>query len=121
MKYDNRTSRVITKAISPSFTRRYESASISLCSALSTALDNRPSKASHSSSTSRSERKLPVVFKTCVSMIKKPTISCVTENSEESGSVSGMIRSDCAYVVPFSYAELPEDMDIPCGPPGMTS
>lgn len=92
----------MTNPIKLSLTRKNESASFSFFKALSTTVVNRVSRASQSSSTSLSERKLPVVLRTCVSIMKKPTISCVTENKLERDNVSGMMRSDCAYAYDVS-------------------
>ena len=58
------TSSVIIKAIKSSFTRKKDSASVSCLRATSSALLRRSTIASHSSSTSRADLNVPVVFKT---------------------------------------------------------
>lgn len=55
-------------------------------------------RASHSSSTSRSDRKSVVVSSTCFSTIKKPEISCVSEGRDDNGRGLGRMRSDCAFM-----------------------
>lgn len=94
-----RTSNVIVKLSKHSFTARYASASLTFFNAVSTALPTRRRSASQRSSTSRGERKLPVVLRTCVSMMKKPTTSSVTLGSWSKGRMFGSIKSDCAYVM----------------------
>ena len=94
-----RTSNVIVKLSRHSFTPRYASASLTFFSAVSTALPTRRKSASHRSSTSRGERKLPVVLRTCVSIMKNPTTSSVTLGSWSNGRTFGRIRSDCACAV----------------------
>ncbi len=91
------TSRVITEPSRASLTFRYVSGSFSFRNASSTALLSRLMRASHRSSTSRSERKLPVVLRTWFSTMKYPTISCVIDDKEGMGRGSGIMRSDCAY------------------------
>ena len=91
-----RTSSVMTKPSKASFTLKYVSGSFSFLKTSSTALLRRLMSASQRSSTSRSERKLPVVFKTWVSMMKYPTICSVIEGSEVNDNGSGIIKSDCA-------------------------
>jgi len=69
------TSIVMMKPISASLTRRYSSGSVSVLKALSRPKHSPPNRESQSSSSSCSERKLPVVLRTWVSTIKNPAIS----------------------------------------------
>lgn len=80
-----------------SLTLKKTSGFVSFSRAASMAAVRRAARASQSSSTSRAERKFPVVSKTWDSTIKKPEISCVSEGSDASGNGVGRIRSDCAY------------------------
>lgn len=91
------TSSVIMKDSKLSLTFKKTSGSVSVRSASSMAVVRRVTSASHSSSTSRGERKVPVVSSTCDSTIKKPEISCVSEAIEARGRGVGSIRSDWAY------------------------
>jgi hypothetical protein len=77
-----------------SFTRTNESGSVSLCSVVPTADVSLEIRPSHSSSTSLSDRKLPVVSRTWFSTMKKPRISCVRAGRDDRGSGDGRMRSD---------------------------
>ena len=91
------TSRVMMKVNRLSLTFRKDSGSATGCKASWMAVVRRVTRASHSSSTSRSDRKFPVVSSTWDSTMKKPEISCVRDWSETRGRGVGRIRSDCAY------------------------
>jgi hypothetical protein len=88
------TSIVIMNPINASFTRRYPSGSVSVLKALSKARQSLPNRESQSSSSSCSERKLPVVLRTWVSTIKNPATSWMREVSALKGIGIGRIRSD---------------------------
>lgn len=90
------TSSVIVNPIKHSLTFRNSFGSTSLFSAHCTAALKRDTNASHSSSTSDSERNVPVVLRTWVSTMKNPVISWVTERKEARGRGVGRIRSDWA-------------------------
>lgn len=90
------TSSVITKPSKPSLTRKKASESSSFVREASTAVPSRVTRVSQRSSTSRSERKFPVVLRTWTSMMKNPTSSCVTEKIDDEFKGSGRIRSACA-------------------------
>jgi hypothetical protein len=79
-----------------SLTFRNASGSDSVLSPSSTAIANRRTRASQSSSISRSDRNVLVALRTYVSIMKKPVISCVTDKSEAIGRGLGKMRSDCA-------------------------
>lgn len=81
-----------------SLTVKKASGSASVRRADSMDVVRRETRASHSSSTSLVDRNVPVVSRTCDSMIKKPEISCVSDGSEASGRDVGRMRSDCAYI-----------------------
>lgn len=91
-----RTSRVIMKPSKHSLTPKNESGSVSVRRALSIAVVRPITKAFHSSSTSRSERKESVVARTWFSTMKKPEISCVRDDNDARGSGDGRMRADCA-------------------------
>ena len=88
------TSIVMMKPINASLTRRYPSGSVSVLNALSKAKHNLPNRESQSSSSSCSERKLPVVLRTWVSTIKNPATSWIRGVSAFRGIGVGRIRSD---------------------------
>lgn len=92
------TSSVMIKPIKHSFTRRNTSGSFSVRSEFVIAVARPTTRESHNSSTSRSDRNVPVVSRTCVSTMKKPDISCVSEGRDEMGRGLGRMRSDCAFV-----------------------
>lgn len=88
------TSRVIVKPIRHSFIRKNSFGSISLFSDHCNPALNLETTASQSSSSSNSERKLFVVFNTCVSTMKNPVISWVYERKDARGNGDGRMRSD---------------------------
>lgn len=88
------TSIVMMKPINACLTRRYPSGSVSVLKASSKAKQSLPNRESQSSSSSCSERKLPVVLRTWVSTIKNPATSWMRELSAFKGIGVGRIRSD---------------------------
>lgn len=101
-----------------SLTRRYTSESPSDLRELLMPAVRRDMTTSHSSSMFLQDRNVPVLSRTCDSMMKKPVISCVYVGRDERRSDGGRIKSDCAYHTRVSRDSMKERQWIPFYRPG---